>query len=105
MEINILQILPEKTKIKTSAELTRKIYTGKTLSEWSRYLNIPLKNLSRYRNCSRSMPINLFIKLVDNSRENIKLATQVLMELIANPNFDRIDGNKVYDFVLNYINN
>lgn len=84
MEINILHVLPEKTKIKTSPELISKIFSGKTLSEWSIYFNIPLKNLSRYRNCSRSMPLYLFMKLVDNSRLSLNSFQNKLFVKINN---------------------
>ncbi|MBS3079302.1 hypothetical protein J4218_04225 [Candidatus Pacearchaeota archaeon] len=64
MEINILHYLPENTKIKLDKILIDKLFYGRSLTRWSRFLGISLKNLSRYKNGSRAVPLDLFNRLV-----------------------------------------
>ena len=72
MKFNILQILPKETKIKVKRDIAGLLFRGKRLSEWAKHLDIPIKNLSRYRNCSRSFPINLFKRLREYQKLNVK---------------------------------
>ncbi|MBU0957271.1 MAG: hypothetical protein KKF56_00520 [Nanoarchaeota archaeon] len=71
MKFNILQYLPEKTKVKLPKNLVELLFNGKNLTQWSKYLDISMKNLSRYRNRSRSMPLKLFNKLFKISNLNL----------------------------------
>jgi intein/homing endonuclease len=72
MKFNILQYLPKETKIKIDKELTQALFANKKLSQLSRDMGMSLKNMSRYRNCSRSIPIDLFERLLKNSCLNIE---------------------------------
>lgn len=64
MKFNILQYLPEKTKIKTTKEIRKVLFKKKFISDWSHQLKIPLKNMSRYKNGTRSIPLKLFNELI-----------------------------------------
>ncbi len=72
MEFNILQFLPESAKIKTKEEIRKILFNGQSVSEWSHQLNIPLKNMSRYKNGTRPLPIILLNKLIKLSKLDIK---------------------------------
>ena len=43
--------------------------------------------------------------LVDESKEKLRSASQIIMELIADPDFDRNDGYKVLEFINMYVSN
>ena len=43
--------------------------------------------------------------LVVESKEKLRSASQIIMELIADPDFDRNDGHKVLEFINMYVSN
>src|SRR3989338_6381679 len=70
MEINILHYLPENTIIKVE-DNTLKLFPQMRLSELSKQLGINLKNMGRYKNGKRGIPLILFKKLLEISNQNI----------------------------------
>jgi len=64
MIFNILQNLPEKSKIKLDKKLRESLFSNKSVTEWSRFTNISVKNISRYINGTRSLPISLLNNLI-----------------------------------------
>jgi intein/homing endonuclease len=48
-------------------DLAQILFANKKLCEFSREYGIGLKNMSRYRNCTRSIPIKLFQRIAQNS--------------------------------------
>ncbi len=84
MKIDILQYLSKETKVKVNKKILNTLFNGKKLSEWSRSLSIPLKNLSRYKNCTRALPLVLFNHLIKLSRLSLS-ELQNKMELKINP--------------------
>jgi DNA-binding transcriptional regulator WhiA len=72
MIFNLLQYLPKHTKIKLDEDLRKKLFSSKKVSEWSRQLKIPLKNMSRYKIGSRSLSLNLFKDLLKFSGLKLK---------------------------------
>ena len=71
MIFNILQYLPENTKIKLKNETLKELFCQKTLTEYSKVLGISLKNASRYRNGSRAISLTLLNRLLDLSNLDI----------------------------------
>ncbi len=76
MDINILSSLDsKKTFVHINNIFRKKLFekvSGKPLTKLALELGIPLKNLSRYRNGSRSMPLNIFLLLVKKSGIDLK---------------------------------
>jgi len=64
MIIDILQFLPDDTKIKIIDPNISKLLFSKKVSEFSKLLDIPLKNMSRYQNGTRSIPLTLLIRII-----------------------------------------
>ena len=67
MRFNILQYLPKETKIKVDKDLSDALFANNKLSQLSKRMGIDLKNMSRYRNRSRPLPMDLFKKLIEIS--------------------------------------
>lgn len=59
MRFNLLQYLPKNTKIKMEKGLRKTLFLTKSVTEWSKILNISIKNMSRYINGTRSLPLDL----------------------------------------------
>lgn len=72
MRLNILQDLPKETKIMMDDDIKKIIFGEEKLSILSIKFNIKIKNLSRYRNKSRAIPLGLFIDLVQYRYINIE---------------------------------
>ena len=85
MITNILRFLPEDTKIKiVDPNLSTEIFSKK-ISELSNLLNIPLKNMSRYKIGNRGIPLSLFNKLIKITELDIS-NTQGKMAIKINKN-------------------
>src|SRR3989344_157165 len=89
MNVNILSVLnANKTFVHISGILRKELFqkaSDKPLAKLAFELGIPLKNLSRYRNGSRSIPLNIFLKLVKKSGMDLKQFQQKI-KLKSNDN-------------------
>ena len=72
MKINILQYMPMNTKIEMGKELVGALFKEKKLSEWGEIFGIHLKNLSRYRNGSRAIPLEIFLIILEMKKISLK---------------------------------
>ena len=103
MRFNILQYLPKETKIMVDKELVQVLFANKRLCEFSRDFDVNLKNMSRYRNCSRSIPIKLFQRIVQNSsmrmeefQGKMRIKVNKMGRYVRIGPFINIDENWVY---------
>jgi len=72
MKIDILQFLPENTKIKIlDSNFSKEIFSTKRVSDFSNLFDVPLKNMSRYKIGNRGIPLNIFLKLINIAKFNI----------------------------------
>ena len=71
MRFNILQYLPKNTKIRLDKKLMGNLFSGKSVTEWGKLLNIPIKNMSRYINGTRSFSIELLNQLIFIKKMNM----------------------------------
>ena len=75
MKVNLLEHLPDKTFIYLEDKQRNVLfdwYEG-TLTSLGKKLNLSLKNISRYRNGTRGIPLKLFFKFLDLSNKNLFL--------------------------------
>lgn len=103
MKFNILQHLPKNTKIKMNKELMKTFFSTKSVTEWSKILNISIKNMSRYINGTRSLPINLVNNIILLKKIDIKdLQNKIELKISKSGNYLKIgpfidiDKNWVY---------
>lgn len=75
MRVNILNHLPDKTFIYIEDNPRNMLFDwyGGTLTSLSKKLKLSLKNISRYKNGTRGIPLKLFFKLLDLSNTNPSL--------------------------------
>jgi len=71
MKFNVLQYLPQNTKIRVNERLRKELFYKKTVTEWSKTLKVHLKNMSRYMNGKRPIPIKVLIELINFKKINI----------------------------------
>jgi hypothetical protein len=73
MKVNILAHLPNKTFLNIYDCIRSSLFdwNKSTLTLLAKKLDIPLKNLSRYRNGTRPISLGLFFKLMDLSEKNL----------------------------------
>ncbi len=90
MKFNILQYLPNTTKIMIDKEIRKELFSNKSISEWSKSLNVPLKNISRYINGTRSIPITLLTELAKSKKINSKLQDKIKLKITKSGNYLRI---------------
>lgn len=64
MKINILQYLPERTKISLDVDIHKKLFGKEKLTELCKLFQVSLKNFSRYKNKTRAIPLGLFYSLL-----------------------------------------
>jgi len=64
MQFNILQYLPENAKLLADIDLNDKLFGTERLIDLCNKFNISLKNLSRYRNRTRALPLSFFLAIV-----------------------------------------
>lgn len=64
MQFNILQYLPENAKLLADADLNDKLFGTERLVDLCNKFNVSLKNLSRYRNRTRALPLFFFLAIV-----------------------------------------
>jgi intein/homing endonuclease len=69
MKVYIPQHLPDNAKIKLDKDAPN-LFPNMKLAELSRLLDLNIKNLSRYKNMTRAIPIRLFEKLLAMSEIN-----------------------------------
>ena len=89
MRINILQYLPKNTKIKVKKEDLDWIFRNNSVSGWGKELNISLKNISRYINGSRSLPIDIINKVLRKNDLN-KIQGKVELKIEKSGNYLRL---------------
>ena len=91
MEINILHYFPKNTKIKVDYDLLKYLSDGKIVSEWGKTLEVSLKNMSRYLNGSRPLPLYLFTKLVNyNNLDLILFQNKINIKIGRNGKYIQI---------------
>lgn len=91
MKFNILQYLPKNTKIKMGKGLRKTFFLTKSVTEWGKIFNIPIKNMSRYINGTRSLPLDLVNKLILLKKIDIKnLQNKIEVKISKNGNYLKI---------------
>ena len=91
MDFNILQYLPKNTKIKMDKRLREAFFLDKSVTEWSKLLNISIKNMSRYVNGTRSLPLDLVNNLILLTRIDIKkLQKRIEVKISKSGNYLKI---------------
>ena len=102
MEINVLQILPNSTIVRCENDLLKLLFNTK-VSELSKVLNLPIKNVSRYKTGTRGMPLRVFNKLCELNKLNLgKFQNKIRLKI--NPTgteiklgpYLKIDENWIY---------
>ena len=79
-KFNLLSCLPEhKTFIYVDKDREELFKFNKTLTEFSNLLTVNVKNLSRYRNGSRYIPLLLFFKLLKLSHRKLNFFQNKLL--------------------------
>ncbi|MEK6873992.1 MAG: LAGLIDADG family homing endonuclease [Nanoarchaeota archaeon] len=71
MIFNILQFLPNNARIKLENGAPD-LFNYKNLTDLGKIFNIPIKNMSRYRNGTRTLSLDLFKKLIKFSNTDVK---------------------------------
>lgn len=91
MRFNILQYLPKNTKIKMNKGLRETFFLSKSVTEWGKILNISMKNMSRYINGTRSLPIDLVNNLALLTKIDInKLQDKIELKISKSGNYLKI---------------
>ncbi len=103
MEFNILQYLPENIRIRIDNDIRKMFFEGKSVTNWSKVLNISLKNSSRYINGTRSISLILLKRLIGLTKADIdKLQNKIEFKIGKSGSYHRIgpsidiDKNWVY---------
>ncbi len=90
MLFNLLQFLPPNSRIKLETGVPD-LFNNKNLTEFSNIFDISLKNMSRYRNGTRTLPLNLFNKLVKySSTDIVKFQDRISIKIGRSGNFLKI---------------
>ena len=85
MIIDILHSLPENTKIKFLHPCISKKIFLKRVSELSRLLKVPIKNISRYKGGKRGIPLGLLLEIMDRSKLDISnLQDEIAIKISKN---------------------
>jgi intein/homing endonuclease len=87
MRFNILQYLPSNTKIKINNELRKDLFSGKSITDWSKLFGISLKNASRYINGTRNLPLFIVKKLTKNGENLKKLQHNIELKIEKSGNY------------------
>ena len=91
MNFNVLQYLPKNTKIKMDNRLRKTFFLTKSVSAWGKFLSVPLKNISRYINGTRAMPITLLNELINLKGADInKLQDKIELKISKSGNYLKI---------------
>jgi len=91
MRFNILQFLPKNTKIKMDKRLRKTFFLTKSVTEWSKIFNISIKNMSRYINGTRCLPLNLVNNLISLTKIDIgRLQNKMEFKISHSGNYLRI---------------
>jgi hypothetical protein len=72
MIFNILKYLPEKTKIIAKPEINNNLFGQEKLVDLCSLFGVSLKNISRYKNGTRAIPLRLFLALLAYRNTNIE---------------------------------
>ena len=109
MIFNILQYLPKHAKIKLNDDLRKELFLSKKVSGWSKKLMVPLKNMSRYKTGLRSLPLNLFLEILKDSKLKLKdFQGKVQLKINSTGKYLRIgpfvDINETWVYVSELIN-
>jgi len=109
MKFNILQYLPKNTKIKMEKGLRKTFFLTKSVTEWGKIFNIPLKNMSRYINGTRSLPIDLINNIILLKKIDIDdLQNKIEVKISKNGNYLKIgpfiDINENWTYIGELIN-
>lgn len=91
MKFNILHYLPKNAKIKMNDKLRKNLFSKKSVTEWSKTLKVPLKNMSRYITGKRSIPLEVLIEVINLTKINInKLQDKIEIKIGKRGNYLKI---------------